>query len=163
MVAVAGCGGSAARPAAAKKFVALAPAPVPVCSLLTAHQVSGLFKLPVSVEPSRFSCTYGGTTSGGVYRAVVVTPQPLSAAPPVSFDPKSGTIVQLAGPGYRGQAQDDPPSGTAAGLAQAHAQVLSGQVNVRVFVTYKGSGLHGVSQLPEVATLANLVGRHLAR
>lgn len=141
----------------------MVPPPVPVCSLLTVRQVSAVFRLPVRVQRTQLACTYGGTTSGGVYRSVVVTPQRVRADPPIRFDPSEGRIVDIAGPGYRAQAQNDPPSGSGSGLAQAHAQILSGQVIVRVFVTYHGSGLRGVPQLGEVSTLAGLVGRRLAR
>jgi hypothetical protein len=162
VVAVAGCGGSGSRPKASK-FVAVVRAPVPVCSLLSAREVAAVFRLHVKVQPSSFACTYEGTTSGGVYRSVVVTPQPASAARAIRFDPSVGRIVDVTGPGYRGEAQNDPVLGSASGLAQTHAQVLSGQVIVRVFVTYQGHGLRGVPQLREAATLAGLVGRRLAR
>ena len=161
VLVVTACGGSASRRSPAK-FVA-APSPVPVCSLLSAREVSGILKVRVRVHGSSFACTYAGTGSGGVYRSVVVTPQKLSAAPPITFDPSNGKIIEIQGSGYTGRAQNDPPSGAASGLAQAHAQVASGQVIVRVFVTYQDSGLRGVPQLREAATLAGLVGRRLAR
>jgi hypothetical protein len=130
--------------------------------LLTRREVSAIFGLRVRVQRSRLSCAYQGTRNG-VYRSVVVTPQRVSAGSAAAFSTGSGRVLKLAGPGYRGQAQNDSTVGGASGLAQAHAQVRSGGVSVRVYVTYHSGGLRGVRQLREVATLANLVGKRLAR
>jgi hypothetical protein len=108
-------------------------------------------------------CTYQGTRNH-MFRAVVVTPQRLTAAlRPVPFQARYGPIVRIAGPGYRGQAQNDAPSQTGPSADQAKAQVISGNVIVRLLVTYQDPALRQVPQLREVATLADLVGRRLAR
>jgi hypothetical protein len=67
------------------------------------------------------------------------------------------------GPGYRGEAQDDPPSESATTVNQAKARVTSGAVVVQLLVTYNARSLHRVSQVREVATLARRVGMRLAR
>lgn len=69
----------------------------------------------------------------------------------------------IVGRGYRGEAQDDPPSDYAAAVDQAKAQVTHGGVVVRLLVTYNGRSLHRVSQVREVVTLARRVGMRLAR
>jgi hypothetical protein len=156
----AGCGGSGGgsrAPAAVK------PPPVAPCSLLTAREVSRVLDIPVRVRHARFFCTYEGTKDH-VFRAVVVTPQRVTAvADPTRFDPRHGPTAQIAGHGYSGHALDDPPSITAAGLHQSNAAVVSGKILVRLLVTYHTYKLRGVSQLHEVATLADRVGRQLAQ
>jgi hypothetical protein len=79
------------------------------------------------------------------------------------FGPRYGPTVQIAGHGYRGQAQDDSSSISASGLDQSNAAVVSGKAFVRLLVTYHTDRLPGVSQLQEVASLADRVGRRLAR
>lgn len=136
--------------------------PVAPCSLLTAGEASRVLGVHIRVQP-RFFCTYEGTKNH-VFRAVVVTPQRVTVAVhSARFDPRHGPTVQIAGHGYSGQAQDDPPSITASGLDQSNGAVLSGKVFVRLLVTYHTYRLRGVSQLQEVATLADRVGRRLAR
>lgn len=99
-----------------------------------------------------------------MFRAVVVSPQRLTAANgPAQYQTRNGPVAHIAGPGYRGQAQNDSSSTQEAGLEQSNAQIVSGKVIVRLLVTYNGTGLRGVPQLREVATLGDYVGRRLAR
>ena len=117
----------------------------------------------VRVTRSRLSCTFQGTRDQ-VFRAVVVSPQRLTAATrPAQYEARHGRIVQIAGPGYHGQAQNDSSAGQASGLAQSNAQIVSGEVIVRLLVTYHTTGLRGVPQLREVAMLGDAVGRRVAR
>lgn len=133
------------------------------CSLLTAREVSRVLDVHARVKHAPSFCTYQGTRNH-VFRAVVVTPQHLTATVrPRPYQTRYGQIVEIAGVGYHGQAQDDPPTTGAAGLEQSKAQIVSGDVLVQVFVSYHGLGLRGVSQLREVATLADHAGRRLAR
>ena len=139
------------------------PPPVAPCSLLTARQVSAVLDVPVRVKHARFSCAFQGTRAH-VLRAVVVSPQRLTAATrPAPYETTNGPIVKIAGPGYRGQAQNDAFVGTqASGLAQSSAQIVTGDVVVRLLVTYHTIGLRGVPQLHEVAVLAAQAGKRLA-
>jgi hypothetical protein len=149
VVCIAGCGGSGggSRPA---KPAFVTPPPVAPCSLLTARQVAEVLHVHLHVTRSRSSCTFQGTKAH-VFRAVVVSAQRLTAATrPRQHDPKYGQIVQLAGPGYTGQAQDGPSQ--TSGLAQSNAQIIGGAVVVRLLVTYETGRLRGVPQLREVAT-----------
>lgn len=79
------------------------------------------------------------------------------------FQRTNGPIAQITGHGYRGQAQNDAPSADQPAPDQASAQVISGNVVVRVEVTYQDQALSQVSQLPEVTALAGRAGRRLAR
>jgi hypothetical protein len=131
------------------------------CSLLTARQVSVVLGLRAHVRGSPDFCTYQGTRNG-VFRSVVVTPLRLAAAPLVPFKATTGgPIVQIAGVGYRGEAQNVPP--TASGLGQSKAQLVAGGIVVRLFVTNHSDALLGVPQLREAVTLAGEAGRRLAR
>ena len=118
----------------------------------------------IDVKRSRSFCAYQGTKDQ-VFRAVLVSPQSLTAAGrPAPFQASDGRIVEIAGPGYRGQAQNDLTAEQAAsGLTQSKAQIVSGDILVRLLVTYHTTGLRGVRQLSEVATLADRAGRRLAR
>lgn len=141
----------------------LKPPPVAPCSLLTAREVSAVLHVRIRVKRAPSFCTYQGTRSH-VFRAVTVTPQGLTAVVrPVPFQAKYGAIVSVTGPGYRGQAQNDQPSLSGASGDQAKAQVISGNVIVRLLVTYHDPALRQVSQVREVATLAHQAGRRLAR
>jgi hypothetical protein len=159
---IAGCGGSGGGSQGPRPVVA--PPPMAPCLLLTAREVSSVLDVRIRVKRAPSFCTYEGTRNH-VFRAVVVTPVRLTAAArPVPFQAKYGAIVAVAGPGYRGQAQNDQPSqsGQSAG-DQAKAQVTSGKVFVRLLVTYHDAALSQVSQVREVATLAHQAGRRLAR
>ena len=157
---IAGCGESTASTKAAR----VKPPPVDPCSLLTAREVSRVLDVGVRVKRSRFACAFQGTRDQ-VFRAVVVSPQRLTAAArPAPFEASNGRIVQIAGRGYRGQVQNDAAAEQAAsGLAQSHAQIVSGNVIVRLLVTYHTAGLRGVPQLREAATLADQAGKRLVR
>ncbi|MFZ0387796.1 MAG: hypothetical protein WAL22_19185 [Solirubrobacteraceae bacterium] len=158
---LAGCGGSGARSPAPKAVVT--PSPVMPCSLLTARQVSQVLGVHIRVQRAPSFCTYQGTRNH-VFRAVVVTPLRVTAAArPIPFQSRYGPIVRIAGRGYRGQAQNDQPSLNGASSDQAKAQVVSGTVLVRLLVTYHDPALRQVSQVHEVATLADQVGTRLAR
>ena len=103
---IAGCGESTASTKAAR----VKPPPVAPCSLLTAREVSTVLHVRVRLKRAPSFCTYQGTRHH-VFRAVTVTPQRLTATVrPVAFQAKYGPIVAVAGPGYRGQAQNDLPS-----------------------------------------------------
>ena len=140
------------------------PPPVAPCSLLTAREVSAVLDVHVRVKRSRFSCALQGTRAH-VFRAVVVSPQRLTAATrPTQYERRDGRIAQIAGPGYRGQAQNDAAAAQgASGLAQSSAQIVSGDVVVWLLVTYHTGGLRGVPQLREVAVLAAQAGKRLAQ
>jgi hypothetical protein len=112
------------------------------------------------VQGSPGFCTHQGTREG-VFRSVVATPLRLAATPLVPSNATGGRIVQIGGSGYRGQAQNDPP--TASGLAQSKAQLVVGDIVVHLLVTYHSGALVGVPQLREAMTLASDVGRRLAR
>jgi hypothetical protein len=129
---------------------------------LTAREVSAVLRVRARVHRSPSFCTYQATRDR-VFRSVVVTPQDLDVAPAVTFDRRYGPITPIVGHGYRGEAQDDPPSQNGPALDQAKAQVISGDVVVRLLVTYNAQSLHRVSQVREVAALARRVGRRLAR
>jgi hypothetical protein len=159
---VAGCGGSGNGSRATATNVVVQRPPLAPCSLLTVGEVSGVLGVRVHLGQTALSCTYQARTRSNAFRAVVVTPQRVAAAPPGVFGPRDGPIRPIVGPGYHGQAQNAPPSETEAGLEQAHAQVISGDVIVRLQVTYKALSLRGAPQLPEAAALANRVGRRLA-
>ena len=133
------------------------------CSLLTARQVSEVLHVHVRVTRTRFSCTFQGTRAQ-VFRAVVVSRHRLTACYPL--DAARGEVrPDREGRRARvpGQAQNDPPSTGASGLAQSNAQVISGEVVIRLLVTYHNTGLRGVPQLREAMVLADYVGRRLAR
>lgn len=162
LTCLAGCGGSDAASQAKHAPTAAQRPPVPACSLLTAREVSAVLGVRVRIHRSPAFCTYQGTHDH-VFRAVVVTPQRVSARRPMAFDRRLGPITPIVGRGYRGEAQDSPPGENAPTLDQAKAQVTSGSVGVRLFVTYNAGSLHRVSQVGEVAALARRVGRRLAR
>jgi hypothetical protein len=115
----------------------------------------------VHIQRSLTSCTYTGTRNH-VFRAMVVTPRRVAVAPLVSFQRRLGPIAEIEGRGYRGEAQDDPPSENGPTVNQAKAQVVSGRVVVRLLVTYNARSLRRVSQVPTVVTLARGVGTRLA-
>ena len=73
-----------------------------------------------------------------MFRAVVVSPPRLTAATRRAlYEARKGPIVRIAGSGYHGQAQSDPAAAQAAsGLEQSTAQIVSGEVIVRLLVTY---------------------------
>lgn len=164
-VSVDGCGGSGGGSQPAKPAFVIPP-PVAPCSLLTAQEVSRVLAVHVHVTRSQSSCAFQGTR-GQVFRAVVVSPQRLTAATrPAQYQTSGGPIVQIAGPGYQGEAQNDSSTasaGQASGLAQSNAHVVGGEVVVRLLVTYHTTALRGVPQLREVVTLGDYVGRRLAR
>jgi hypothetical protein len=135
---------------------------MPACSLLTAREVAAVLRVRARVHRSPSFCTYQGTRNH-VFRALVVTPQDVAVAPPVTFQRRLGPITSIAGRGYRAEAQDDQPLDNGATVDQAKAQVISGDVIVRLLVTYNAQSVHRVSQVQEVATLARRVGRRLAR
>jgi hypothetical protein len=162
LACVVGCGGSDARPQAKHTSPAAQRPPVPACSLLTTREVTAVLRVRARVHASPSFCTYQGTHDH-VFRSVVVTPQDLAAAPAVTFDRRYGPITPIVGRGYRGEAQDDPVPQNGATVNQAKAQVTSGDVIVRMLVTYNAQSLRRVSQVPVVATLARRVGRRLAR
>ncbi len=97
-----------------------------------------------------------------MFRSVVLTPQRLTAAPLVPFSATGGRVVQIRGPGYHGEAQNDATSGSASGLAQSKAQLVVRDIVVHLFVTYQTGALLGVPQLGEAVTLAGDVGKRLA-
>ena len=158
---LAGCGGGAPARSTRRVSIAQRP-PLAPCSLLTAREVSAALGVRVRVARSRAVCTYQGTRAD-VFHSLLVTPQTVEATPPVAFTDRNGSVQELAGRGFRGQAQEDPPSHSEAGLDQASAQVISGGVIVRLLATYHGPGLSGVQQVREVIALAERVGRRLAR
>ena len=160
---VAGCDGSGGGSQPAKPGFVMAP-PVAPCSLLTAREVSAVLDVHVLVKRSRLSCAFQGTR-GQVFRAVVVSPQRLTAATrPARYEAGNGPIVKIGGPGYRGQAQNDPVAGgQASGLAQSNAQIVSGHVFVRLLATYHTTALRGAPQPREVTKLGEYVGGRLAR
>jgi hypothetical protein len=159
VVAIAGCGPETVR---AVKPRPPTPPPVTPCSLLTAREASAVLKAPVRVRRSPTFCTYQGTKNH-VFHSLTVTPQQVRVAPPVVFETRDGPIVMIHGGGYHGQAQSAGQSASAGALEQAKAQVISGEVIVRVFVTDHTDTLHAPPQLAPTVKLARLVGRHLAR
>ena len=161
LTCLAGCGGSGTGSHQPKAVVK--PPPVAPCSLLTAREVSRVLDVHIHIRRAQSFCTYQGTRNH-VFRAVVVTPQRLTAAArPRPFQTRYGRIVEIAGRGYRGQAQNDQPSQGGPSSDQAKAQVISGNVVVRLLVTYQDPALRQVSQLREVATLADHAGKRQAR
>jgi hypothetical protein len=158
-VGIVGCGPEVSRKVTPRPST---PPPAAPCSLLTAREASAVFKLRVRVRRSATFCTYQGTKNH-VFHSVIVTPQQVRIAPPTSFATRDGPIVAIRGHGYHGQAQSAGLSAAGGGLQQAKAQVMSGDVIVRVFVTARTNGLHAQQQLAPTVALSHLVGHHLAR
>lgn len=121
-----------------------------------------MFNVPVRVRRSRTFCTYQGTKNH-VFHSVIVTPQRIRVAPPAPFETREGPIVTIRGRGYHGQAQTADQTASVGALEQAKAQVTSGEVIVRVFVTDHTDALRGTPQLASTLKIARLVGARLAR
>lgn len=156
---LAGCGGtddhSRTRPTAAASIPA-----IDACSLLRAKEVSTVLKVPVHVHREGTNCSFQGTRAH-VFRAVLVSPESSSIGGASALDHRAGTMV-VTGRGYRGVAQNIPPSQSEGGLAQSTARIAAGHSLVYLLVTFKGPGLRGVPQLHEAVELAKRAGPRLA-